>query len=593
MPTVQYIPREGGGFQPFAKCPANGRKHAPGEHNTALVGRDSRSVSVVDANGVEQFRHQTEDFVETVKYQPQADRYLVHHFGGVDVISARDGALLGQVTPDKMDIQSNMQTLADGRLMLNVGTLSDEGGQLIMLQPDLQPAWDHPTQLQRARILELDNGAVAAFSGPTLEVCNARGEIIHRSDKAMSDPQLKDGKLVYLEAAWMKGEGRVRERSHGMLLCQHDLKTGLTLVTPTTEDVEACTPLPDGRFLMSERGIGHMALVLHDADGKRTSRHKFEGYLFQLDVSQDGKFAYAMDADPLVTPPVYRLQKVDLETMTATKVHEGNDDFIATALTDGRTALFTRQGITLLEEGLHFKTPDELLTHLGPDVLPANNTVEARVSNYTSPGPGPGRWDELFTRVNHRLKLGSAATMTAKPGQPFVTPDSCVNFMLPALDALPAAVAAATRGVKVGDLFRTDAMPAWLRQDGTQLKLKDGEKEHSIVGPFSHVLPFTVEGRPVVAAARDNGLTWWDPTRVYGESTYSLNEKIVSLEPARDGASVLARTESGQVLHMVPESVSQFDKAPEEQEPDKSVGTLKEDEQGIRLPGVFIRRKKV
>lgn len=599
MPTVQYIPRENGGYQPYAKLPTAGKEPAQGEQNLAYIQRGTRAVSVVDGQGEELFSHSGQDYLQSVQYQPVADRYLIQDYSGVDVISAQDGALQGRITPDHMDHQSRMQVLNDGRLVMNCPVIGEKG-QLIMLQPDLQPAWHHETDLHLARVLDLGEGRICASDGRNIEVCDAQGNVIHRSVKAVCDPQFRDGKLIYLEAAWMKVRGpgnSIAERSNAVVLCQHDLKTGVTVTTPTTDNCERITLVPDGKVLLSERKPGWpMAMVLHDAQGNL--EHRFElpegRCLFQVELSADGKSAYAFEGWPL--DKVYTIHRADLESKTMEPVFHHDDMAIVRSLSDGHTAVFTRQGVTLLEDGTRLATPRDLLEHVGKGVQPAHNSVESRVASYFASEPGPGRWDELFDQVQRNLDLPSAARLTAEPGKPFSTPDCALNFMLPAVDALPASVAAASRPLSVGDLFRDSGLPAWMTRSPQKITVKDTDgKEHSILarkGDFTHILPFTTEGRPVVAAARANQICWWDPTRSSTEVSYDLGEPALSLEPGQDGRSVIAKTASGQVLHLVPEGAGTLGDDPKPAEDDKPAGGIQQNADGIRLPGVFIRRYK-
>lgn len=592
MATIQYMPNEHGGYNPYARVPRSTRDVAEGEHNVAVVAPGSREIAVVDRRGRELFRHGGE-MLQGVRYQPTRDSFVVQDYGAIDVISARDGALKARIEPENASHQTSLNVLSDGRVLLNVARY-DLQGQLVMLKPDLEPEWTHPTGLLNARSMELPDGKIAAFAGPHLEICDARGAIVHRSDKMLSDPQLKDGKLYYLEAKWMKQlAGRVGERSNAVVLCQHDLQTGLTRTTPTSDNCETLTLLHDGRILLSERAAHHYAMVVHDADGKMEKRFKLpeDGVSGSLELSADGKKAFVMEGSVLATPVVFRLQQLDLEKMEMTEVYRSPNPFLVASLTDGRTALFEKTGVRILEDGSHFATQKEFVQSLPEGVGPAHAVAESQASNFTSPGPGPARWDRLFQRVQQVVELEGAAALTARPGESFVTYDNCVNFMLPAVDALPAAVAAASRPVKVSDLFHEKALPVWLSREtsGYSILGDDGEKK-TFYGRFNHVLPFLAEERPVVAATEGNILKWWDPKRLPTPINYNAGEPIVSLEPGQDGASVIARTESGQILHLYPDKL---DKLREDTPPapdDQPVGNLQENRDGIRLPGVFIRK---
>lgn len=592
MPTIHYMPREGGGYQPYAKLPYTGEP-AIGKDNLALTERGSKFLSVVDAQGNQQFTHPAEDYIQSVQYQPGADRYLVQDWGGIQAISARTGELQGSIHPENHSHQSSMHVLSDGRLALNVATWS-EHGQLLMLQPDLTPSWNQPTALLRARFLELPQGQLAAFDGSNIEVRDSAGKVLHKSDHAVNDPILSGSKLAYVETTRREYKaGRVAEQSNSRRLCLHDLTTGKTSKSPTSNGVEMVSPLKDGRFLLSERSPGCFAIAVHGAEGKLVKRVKLpeEAILGQVELSADGRSAFVVEGDLQFNTRVHRL---DLQTFALKQIFETKGDAVVSALSDGRTAIFSASGVELVEDGSKFGSLGELLEALPPGTVPANERITSRTTNFVSFGEGPGKWDRLMLTLTHRLKLDGPARLAAEPGKPFTTGDYCLNFTLPALDALPAAVAAAVQAPTVSDLFRQDGgLPKWARHEPHFVEVTDPEgNKHSQTGDFKHVLPLMAEGRPVVAAAgeHDTRLWWWDPKRISSSESYELEDAISAIQPGQDGRSVVATTEGGGVLHLYPQQVGNLAQEPRKDPAAEPGGNLGETSEGIRLPGVFIRR---
>ncbi|MEW6282891.1 MAG: hypothetical protein AB1758_30040, partial [Candidatus Eremiobacterota bacterium] len=594
MRAVVYSRQEAGGYQPCARVKVGVLRDAPaaGSGTFGLVSPGSRALNVVDPEGHQRFSQPCEDFVTTVQYQPGMDRYLVQTCTGIQAVQAESGQPVASITPENHSHQATMQVLSDGRLALNAATWS-ESGQLLMLQPDLTPAWNHDTDLLGARFLELGEGRLAAFDGSHLEVLEADGTPCLTSDHLVGEPIRRGEELVYLETSRRtRVAGRISEEEHGRWLCRYNLATGQLSRCATCEDAETVTALPDGRFLVCERAPSRYALNLHDAGGECIGRVPLpeEECLGQLELSADGNAAMLVAGDLNFRMRVYR---VDLSNLEMTVVHEQHGDMVVSALSDGRTAVFHAGGVKLVEDGSQFESTAELLSALPPGTRPANERVESRRTAFVTCRPGePEPWDRLFNVVHHRVKLASAARQTAVAGQPFTTPDCSLNFLLPSVDALPAAVSAAAGATRVGDLFDSRApLASWAREAPDRLEVTDGAgKTHTLRGNFAHRLSLVNQGRPVIVAASDRGeLLWWDPElRGSTPDTYALDAPVVSLKLTPDGASVVATTSEGQVMHLQPERLEGGGPP----EPDAPAGGVREEAEGIRLPGVFIRRKR-
>lgn len=599
MRAIQYLPLPEGGYQPIVKLRAGKLKDGPAQSQDtfAVVDSDTTRLRLVDARGDTRHQVSLDSFIDDVQTQPGTGNFVVRTLDGIEMVDSASGQKLASITPENLNHQATMKVLSDGRLAVTAADYSD-GGQLIMLGPDMTPAWHHETQLLHPSYLELEGGALAVYDGSHLEVRGRNGEERLTSAAMVGQPVRQGRNLAFMETTRRTPvAGRVSEQENSRWFCRFNLDTGELTRHPARDNADTITALPDGNYMVAERAPGSdFALDFHGPDGELQTRVPLpEGFvLYQTDLCADGKTSLVMgtrfDFDQTPLGVDSRVWKLDLATRTMQEVFQHDAPLVVSALSDGSSAVFTREGIHLVESGRQFATNEELLAALPGGVHPLRERMESKAMGYIVGDPEKeGRWDRLFLTVTHDVGLAGAARAVAEPGRPYVTPDFCFNFMLPAVDALPAAVSAALVPT-AGDLFDR-ARPDWLGQDasGVQAANQEGEVK-KLSGSFDQVAGLTMDGHKVALAgsARQSMLQWLEPDLLLNSGKFEVGEGVTGLKLSPGGGSAVATTASGQVMHLVPD-------APESAPPDEPrppTSGIQEEADGIRLPGVFIRRHR-
>ncbi len=612
--ATQYVPSENGQVQPVLKIPFNasilGGSGEPqtfvdkmGGRRHALISPDRTRLTVFQASGQLDLCFTSPDSVHQVEYQAESDTYYVR--SATTIHALKDGREIATISPMQVGGMGAMTLLGNGDL--TVGRVLDGypyRSSVVTLTPDLTPRWNREVDMQLDGLLDVGNGHVAVYDdGEAIVVLDATGNEVFRSqDPSLQSPIVHDGRLMFLESKPGKYAKKYKE------VVSFDSGTGKVRRSRIGAEAEQIIPLPGGRFMVEDGEFGQPHFSVYDADGDKLKSFKFSSrYPRQLHVAQDGKTALLVAGD--VGNELYQL---DLEPQDSAwnllgirpdekpkPVFQHGGSFRPALLTNGQVAIFHHEGIEY--GGRRLSSTRELLDAVGPGVELATNQVEMSSTRFNGRVRLAGPLGQLLSEVQRDYKLPSSL-VTRPDNKPYLTPDSCMNFPLPCLGAMPVAqtLTVADTGRVLRSLFKEE--PTALREfenwklelTADQLNLTDpaGQKR-SRPGAFSAALPLALGEERFVAAVSEGNLLWLKPSQLnFVEETYSLGEPVTGLELGPDGRSVLASTASGARLEFTPPNFGTAVKdATEPPPPPEGKAGVHETASTVQVGGVIIRKR--
>ena len=387
----------------------------------------------------------------------------------------------------------------------------------------------------------------------------------------------------------------------------YDSRTGEVQRTKLSAPADRIIPLPGGRFMVEDGDPMQPHLSLYDAEGEKRKSFKFpnDRVARQLHVSGDGKTAllvlggtrselYRLDLDPSESAWNF----IGLGKSVRPQPIVSRDGGMTPALlSSGQLAIFHNEGVDL--DGRRLGSISEFLQAVGPDAQLATDQLPMGTSNERTRRAGP--LDKLLCDVQADFQLPSAR-LTEPALEPYLTPDSCFNFPLPALGAMPVAghLTAADTARVLRSLFQSEtttmqAFGDWkLELAPGQLNLTDSEgNEKAAFGTFTAALPVSLGERKFVAAVGQGSLVWLKPNKHdFERETYSLGEPIHGLELSPDGRSVIASTVNGARLQFVPPDFGAGMQDASTPPPEEASVGLRETASTVQVGGVIIRKKR-
>lgn len=613
--ATQYVPGEGGAVQPVLKVPFSASQATlggvpqtfedkEGGRHHALISPDRKMLRVFQPSGKLDFCFQSPNFVQQVEYQAASDTYYVR--SNETIHALKDGQEIATISPESTNCLGQMKVLSNGDLTLVQSLDTFWNGRVTTLTPDLGVRWQKDIDIAANGVLDVGNGHTAVFKdGDDLAVLNASGEEVLRSkDPALYSPIVHEGRLLFLESHPSKYDRKFKQ------VVSYDSSTGEVRRSKVSAEADRIVPLPGGKFMVEDGDAGHPRLTVYDAEGEKLKSFKFpdDRYARQLHVAQDGKTALLVLGDT-----DYDLYRLNLEPSESAwnligpgkaekpePIFSRQGAFTPALLTNGQLAIFHSEGIEL--DGRKLGGTAELLQAVGPDVQVATDQVPMSYISVNERTRQAGPLDKLLCDVQADFKLSSARV--AQPGaEPYLTPDACMNFPLPALGAMPVAghltavdTARVLRSLLRSEATTMQAFGDWKLELGTdRLTLTDAEgKQKAEFGSFTAALPVSLGDQKFVAAVGEGSLVWLKPLKhEFARETYSLGEPISGLELSPDGRSVVASTVNGMRLDFAPPDFGGGlkDATAPPPEPEAPVG-LRETASTVQVGGIVIRKRR-
>ncbi|MEW6278044.1 MAG: hypothetical protein AB1758_05430, partial [Candidatus Eremiobacterota bacterium] len=600
-----------------------------GEVRHNLISPDRTTLTVADASGQPLFNYRSPDYVQQVQFDPVRGHSYVRTSAGIVALD-REGNEVGSVMPERLNCLGSMKLLSTGELAVAIPLETFKDGQVLVLNPDLSPKWQHTSKLATDCLLDVGNGHVAAYDdGEGLEVLDAGGCVRCQTDHLkLYSPIVHEGRLMFLESQPSKYKQEYAN------VVRYDSATGEVDRFRVGSEAERIVPLPGGGFLLDEGPAAHPHITAYDRDGRRIGSYKFpdDTYPRQLHLSNDGKTALLV-ADGDGHGGGSRLYRLDLTPgrrglLAALKgssrpqpAYTRQGGFLPAMLPDGRLFVAHEGGVEELgPSGTPVKSyagTREFLEEVGPDTPLGTTRYPLSYIAHDATEFTPARLDAWLESAHKRFKLsGGLMAVPPAPGSVFVTPDGCLNFALPAVSQLPASVALAVGGTQealkrilTAQVLDRPEMAETSFPGQPGLKLRQTTEELQVVGPdgksatvfspentgpYRLAVPLTVEGRPMVAGSTDDAkLVWYDPSKSSGSAqVFDLGGRVAQLGLSADGASVAATTEQGAFLLFTPPGQGVL-QAPERLAPGPAQATgVSEGVSSVRVGGVIIRKRR-
>lgn len=625
-----YIPQDNETYQPVRKIPLDGYRRLSTEvrsqsgqvrHN--LIAPDRKTLSVVDTAGTPLFHYQSPDYVQQVQFDPRSQNSYVRTSHGIVVLDPK-GQEVGSVMPENLNCLGNMTLLSTGDLALAIplGTFKD--GNVMVLGPDLTPRWQFRTELATDQVLDVGQGHIAVYDdGEGLEVRDAQGNLKCQSDSLkLYSPLVHEGRLLFLESKPTKYKQDYAN------LVRYDSATGEVERFKVSSEADRIVPLPGGGFLLDEGPAAHPHITAYDADGKLTASFKFpdDTYPRGLHLSKDGK-TVLMAADGDGHGGGGRLYRLDLgapaqrNLLGKVKAQRPepiyrNQGFVPGMLADGRIFVVHREGVELLGDK-SYANAGEFLKDVGPDTAMGSARYPLSYIAHQSTESTPCRLDAALDAAARSLKVsGGLMASPPSPGSVFVTPDDCINFALPTVSSLPAAVFQAVGGSEeamrrllTAQVLERPQLAETPFPGRPELKLRQTQEEISVqgpdkstrifspdnVGPHRLAIPVMMSGAPMVASAtQDAKLVWHDPEKSSGSAlVFDVGSPVNQLGLTSDGGSIAASTDAGGFVIFTPPGARSL-QVPEKLAPEATAtSTVVEGETTLRVGGVVIRKRRV
>ncbi len=604
-------------MQPVVKVPfyakERGAVNAPqtfqdasGVVHHALISPGRTELRVLQSTGQLDFVFKSPNYVQEVVYQPASDTYYVRSNTTIHALSGKDGSEMATISPDQANCLGKMTILSTGDLALVQGLEGIDKGAVTTLKPDLTPRWSRNIDMETNGVLDVGHGHMAVFrDGDDLAVLDASGnEVLRSKSPALYSPIVHDGHLMFIESHPSKWNAKYKE------VVRYDSSTGEVRRTKVSKEADRIIPLPDGKFMLEDGGAGHPHISVYDADGERVKSFKFpdDRYARQLHVARDGKTALLVLGDTR-----YDLYKLDLEPQRSAwnlvglspaehpePILQRQGSFTPALLSNGQLAVFHSEGIEL--DGKRLGSTREFLQAVGPGVELDSDRLPMSYISVNERTRSGATLDQVLCDVESDHKLADAL-VTAPGNRPYITPDACLNFPLPALGAMPVAahLTVADTDRVLRSLFREEATTLRVFGDATlelakdKLTLTDGDgQQHMAFGAYTAALPLALGEKKFVAAVGQGDLVWLRPVKyAFAEERYNLGEPISGLELADNGQSVLVTTASGARLAFTPPGGAVVQNAEAPPPPRETQAGVHETMSTVQVGGVTIRKRRV